>query len=138
MPEPSKWNKHWTEIALTFAKLSKDPITKVGSVIVTSDNRQCSGGYNGFARGIDENDSKWQRPTKYLYAVHSEENAILNCPFDVNGCKIYVTLQPCHRCLIRLLNAGIKEVYYLSDYANLEHKDIWLEHAKNFDIIQQL
>jgi dCMP deaminase len=129
MPTQEQWHRHWLEVAQVTAKLSKDPTTQVGAVVVTQDNRQCSIGYNGFAMGIEETPEKWQRPTKYEYVIHAELNAILNCPFDHKGCKLYLTLQPCHRCIEMVLNSGILDVYYLKEYENLCHKDIWLEHA---------
>lgn len=131
MPSQNKWDEHWINIAKDFAKLSKDPSTKVGAVIVTPDNRQFSGGYNGFARGIDDIDpSKWERPIKYERVVHAEMNAIIQCPFDTIGCSVYTTITPCHRCLIHLVNAGIKKVVYGDTYANLTHADIWYETAE--------
>ena len=129
MPTEQQWNKHWMMVAMVTSKLSKDPSTQVGAVIVTQDNRQCSIGYNGFAKGIEETPEKWQRPTKYEYVIHAELNAILNSPFDHKGCKLYLTLQPCHRCIEMIVNSGILDVYYLKEYPNLQYKDIWLEHT---------
>ncbi len=125
MPSENRWDQHWLEVAQVVSKLSKDKHTKVGCVIVSKDNRHCSIGYNGFAAGIDETDEKWERPTKYEYVIHSETNSLLNCPFDTVGCSCYITLQPCHRCISNLANAGIEKVVYLKDYPNLCHEDIW-------------
>jgi dCMP deaminase len=138
MPSQDQWNKHWMEVALVTSKLSKDPSTKVGAVIVTPDNRQCSIGYNGFAKGVIETEEKWQRPAKYERVIHAEMNSILNCPFETIGCKIYITHQPCHRCISHVLNSGILELYYLNTYDNLSHKDIWIEHAKLFRVCKHL
>jgi len=138
MASKDKWNKVWMKVARTVSELSKDPMTQIGVVIVTSDNRQCSVGYNGFAVGIDETESKWQRPTKYEYVIHGEINAIMNCPFDTKGCKIYLTHTPCHRCIAHLVNAGITEVYFLQPYANMTHKNIWEEHIPLFKVFQQV
>ena len=138
MPSNDKWNEFWMNMALQVASLSKDPITKVGSCIVTMDNRQCSIGYNGFPAGIEETEEKWQRPIKYEYTTHAEENAIINCPFDTKGTKIYITFQPCHKCIGKLIAAGIKEVYFKDYYERLENKHIWLEMSSQFDIIKKL
>lgn len=138
MANKKKWNETWMRVALTVAKLSKDPNTQVGAVIVTTDNRQCSVGYNGFAVGIEETEAKWQRPTKYEYVIHGEINAIMNCPFDTKGCKIYLTHTPCHRCIAHLVNAGITEVYYLQGYANLTHKEVWMEHVGLFKVFEKV
>jgi dCMP deaminase len=138
MPDHNKWNKHWLEVAKVTAKLSKDPSTQVGAVIVTPDNRQCSVGYNGFARGIEETAEKWARPIKYERVIHAEMNALLNCPFETVGCKLYITHQPCHRCISHVLNSGIVEVYYGIEYENIQHLDIWKEHAKLFKVCVNL
>lgn len=138
MANKDKWNKIWMRVARTVSELSKDAHTKVGAVIVTLDNRQCSVGYNGFACGIEETASKWERPTKYDYVIHGEINSIMNCPFDTKGCKIYLTHTPCHRCIAHLVNAGITEVYYNKEYDRLTHKEIWAEHIPLFKVFQKV
>lgn len=94
---------------------SKDPKTKVGCIIVKG--KKLSYGYNGFPTGVEETPEKWERPLKYEYSIHAEKNAIINCPFDTDGSVLYCTHKPCHRCLGAIINAGIKEVFYLEDYS---------------------
>ncbi|KAK5923797.1 hypothetical protein CgunFtcFv8_000734 [Champsocephalus gunnari] len=54
--------------------------------------------------------------TKYLYVCHAELNAIMNKnSADLKGCSIYVTLFPCNECAKLIIQAGMKEVVYLSD-----------------------
>lgn len=125
MPSPQEWDDHWLRIAQIVAHLSKDPSTKVGAAIVTPDNRQCSIGYNGFPKGVEEFETRWERPEKYDWVVHAELNAITNCPFDTKGCYMYVTHQPCHRCLASIVNAGITKVFYGEEYKNLPRVDVW-------------
>lgn len=138
MPSQNNWDSIWLNIALCVSKLSKDPSTKVGAVIVTKDNRQCSLGYNGFAKGLeDEIPESWERPLKYEKVIHAEINAIMNCPFDTHGCILYCTHQPCHRCLAHLVNSGINKVIFLHKYENLQYKDIWKETSELFDTIYQ-
>ena len=138
MPTQTQWDQHWLKIAQVTAQLSKDPTTKVGAVVVSPDNRQCSIGYNGFASGIEETPEKWERPEKYDWSIHAEENALFNSPFDKRGCSVYITLQPCHKCIGKLRNAGIKRVLYTTEYWNLQRKDIWDETAKLFDEVKQI
>jgi dCMP deaminase len=134
-----KWIKHWLKIAHVTSQLSKDPSTKVGAVVVTPDNRQCSLGYNGFADGIEDLEERWHtRPVKYEYVIHAEENAILNSPFDTKGCTLFCTHRCCHKCMARIIRAGIKRVYYVYDYANINHIDIIDNHAKLLDEIKQV
>lgn len=47
---------------------------------------------------------------------HAEVNAVLNKnSADVKDCTIYVGLFPCNECAKVIIQAGIKEVIYLSD-----------------------
>jgi len=138
MPNQNKWDDHWLNIASVWAKLSKDPSTKVGGVIVTPDNRQSSAGYNGLPRGVKETPDKWERPTKYEWVIHAELNAVMNCPFDTYGCSVYTTITPCHKCMEHMRNAGIQRVIYAEEYERLTHKDIWLEVAAEFEEVYQL
>ena len=52
--------------------------------------------------------------------MHAELNAILNARGrNVEGTRLYVALFPCNECAKAIIQAGIKEVIYLSDkYAN--------------------
>ena len=114
-------------IALLSAERSKDPGTQVGACIVSADKKILSMGYNGMPRGCHDTLMPWAREgapqdTKYMFVCHAELNAILN--YDGNnlhGSTIYTTLFPCNECTKALIQAGIKEVIYLSDkYANTD------------------
>jgi dCMP deaminase len=50
----NKWDKNFLQLAKTVSTFSKDPSTKVGAVIVDDDNRVISIGYNGFPKGIKD------------------------------------------------------------------------------------
>ena len=58
--------------------------------------------------------------------VHAEVNAITfsNC-VDLEGCTLYTTLFPCHECAKAIISAGIKEIYYLTDYQSLPEDFEW-------------
>lgn len=133
MPTKEKHNQTWLNIAKEVSKLSKDPSTKVGAVIVSKDNRNFSIGYNGFAKGYPEPKEVWNnKEEKHLRVIHAEENAIINCPFDTVGCKIYITISPCHRCIPRLINAGIEAVYFGEWYGSEKHKNLVREYINHF------
>ena len=121
------WDEFFMSIAILSAKRSKDPSTQVGACIVSKDNRVLSIGYNGAPNGFNDDRFPWDREgnpleTKYLYVVHAERNAILNfrgSRKDLEDSKIYVDLFPCNECAKEIIQAGIKEIIYLSDkYAN--------------------
>ncbi|MBQ2774953.1 MAG: dCMP deaminase family protein [Clostridia bacterium] len=114
------WDEYFMGIALLSANRSKDPNTQVGACIVNDRNRIMSVGYNGFPAGCDDNSFPWERSgdeydTKYPYVCHAELNAILNCSYDLHGCRIYVALFPCNECAKAIIQSGIKEVVYISD-----------------------
>lgn len=100
--------------------MSKDPRTKVGAAILSSDGRQVSLGYNGLPVGYPDTPENWTAPLKYEIVVHAEMNAILNAPFDTAGATLYCALKPCHRCLMHAINARIKRVvWYASEHRPL-------------------
>lgn len=120
---PSKTNVYMA-MAKLISKRSKDPNTQVGAVIVSSDDRILSVGYNGFPNGCSDNKFPWAREaeseydTKYPYVVHAELNAILNFRGDnkaFEGSTLYVTLFPCHECAKAIIQSGISRVVYLDN-----------------------
>lgn len=111
-------------VALLSARRSKDPSTQVGACIVNNQNKIVGAGYNGLPIGCDDDEFPWQKEggfleTKYPYVCHAELNAILNnIGIDLHGCRIYTALFPCNECSKAIIQAGIKEVIYLSDKYN--------------------
>ena len=116
-------------VSLLAAERSKDPSTQVGACIVSDDNRILSTGYNGFPQGCSDDDFPWNRDvtkgeTKYNFVVHAELNAILNAGGkSLLGSRIFVSLFPCHECAKAIIQAGVKEVVYLSDKYNGTESD---------------
>ncbi len=118
------WDDYFMGVSLLAANRSKDPSTQVGACIVSDDNRILSTGYNGFPQGCSDDDFPWNRDesqgeTKYNFVVHAELNAILNAGGkSLTGSRIFVSLFPCHECAKAIIQAGVKEVVYLSDKYN--------------------
>ena len=112
-PRSKKWSKRFMSLAKFISEWSKDPSTKVGAVIVDKDNRIISSGYNGFAKGVSDESSRYDdRSTKYKIILHAEENAIMFANRNLEGCSLYVTqLYPCAHCASLIIQSGIKEVY---------------------------
>lgn len=112
----SNWNDYFFEICDVIAKKSKDKSTKVGAVIVNTGNSIISTGYNGFPIGVDDSiENRFERPQKYLWTAHAEENAICFAArngVSLNGATLYVNrLLPCSKCTRMIIQAGIKKVY---------------------------
>ncbi|MFW6319714.1 MAG: deoxycytidylate deaminase, partial [Bacillota bacterium] len=97
------WDEYFMGVARLSAMRSKDPSTQVGACIVSAAKRIVGIGYNGFPRGIDDDQYPWENEgefinTKYPYVVHAEPNAILNSTVQLDDATLYVTLFPCHEC----------------------------------------
>lgn len=122
------WDEYFMGIALLSAQRSKDPGTQVGACIVGDDNRILSVGYNGMPIGCNDDDMPWDREgaseldTKYPFVCHAELNAILNYTGSkLKGARVYVSLFPCNECAKAIIQAGIREIIFLSDkYADSE------------------
>ena len=55
----------------------------------------------------------------YKRQIHAEANAIAQAAkhgISTHGASIYVTLEPCLYCLKLIISAGIREVFYESDF----------------------
>lgn len=108
------WDAYFLQIAALAATRSKDPSSQIGAVLVR-DRNIISTGYNGFPRGVDDSVvERYERPLKYQWVVHAEENCLLTAARNgvmTQGTTLYVTpLFPCSRCATSIVQAGIKEV----------------------------
>lgn len=123
------WDEYFMGIAQLSSLRSKDPKTKVGSVIVGEDNRILSIGYNGFPNNCSDEEFPWvaeaenELDKKDFYVVHSELNAILNYKgnrTNLEKSKIYVTLFPCCECAKAIIQCGIKEIIFKQDKESIK------------------
>ena len=114
------WNQYFMGIALLSAERSKDPNTQVGACIVDADNKILSVGYNGMPSGCKDDEMPWGRvgkplENKYFFVCHAELNAIRKASkklgdWRLEGCTMYVTLEPCQMCSGALVQSRIDEV----------------------------
>lgn len=117
------------DLAIQISQWSKDPSTKVGAIIVDSQRRIISTGYNGFPSGIEDTDERYNnRDLKYGLVIHAELNALLNAlrnGVSVKDGILYVYPLPvCQDCAKAIIQSGIKEVR-LFDGPELSN-DRWL------------
>lgn len=127
----NKWQEYFMSVAEDTAKLSRDPHTKVGAVIVNN-KRIKSTGFNGAPQNfpdelvpLDNNGDTLIRQ-KNTYMCHAELNAVLNYDGNIMNLKdsdIYVTVSPCSRCACMLAQVGIKRVIYKEKYHRKEETD---------------
>ena len=119
-----KWDRHFLQLCIDHARMSKDPSTRVGAVIVGPDREIRSAGFNGFPRGIADTAERLNdRDTKLRLVVHGEMNAVLAAArvgVPLKGCTLYLAATnvsglvwggpPCVRCTVEVIQAGITEI----------------------------
>jgi dCMP deaminase len=127
------WHHYFMEIAEQVATRSKDPSTKVGCVIVSDDKVVVSTGYNGIPRGVEDHDYRMERPAKYLWTSHAEENAVAQAArvgARLAGGTVYTTNVPCSRCARMLIQAGITTIYAMNNGTKMV--------LEEFDVAQKM
>jgi len=97
---------------------SKDESTKVGAVIVDSDNTVISVGFNGLPRRIQDTDQRLNnRDVKLKMIIHAEINAIITAKRPLNGTTIYTyPFMSCSQCAGLIIQSGIcRHISYKTD-----------------------
>lgn len=107
-----EWDRYFLELAEVVSTRSPDPNTKHGCVLVDKNNRVLSTGYNGPIQGLSHELIEWERPNKYLWMIHAEDNAVTFAKCDLEGSTAYITGRPCVPCLRRLVQAGVKSIVF--------------------------
>lgn len=106
-----KWDKRFMELAKQVATWSKDKSTGVGAVIVNDKKKVLSLGFNGFARGVnDDIEERHSRPIKDYYVIHAEKNALDEAETSLEGATIYCTFFTCATCAHGIIQKGLKKV----------------------------
>ena len=109
-----KWNMRFLEMAKMVGSWSKDPSTQVGAVIVDDARRVISLGYNGFPKGVADNQRLDDRKEKYKMIVHAERNALLFANTSVKDATIFTyPFMPCPICTGMIIQSGIRRVVSL-------------------------
>ena len=104
MSVDNNYINHFMIEAMNMAKLAFDnDEVPVGAIVVN--NGEIIG--RGFNQVI----------TKNSVSSHAEINAINQASqymknYRLNGCDIYVTLEPCHMCAKAIIDARIKSLYF--------------------------
>lgn len=107
----SNWDQRFLDLAALVATWSKDPSTGCGAVVVDTNNRVVSLGFNGFPRSVrDDMAIRVDRERKLMRTIHAEENALLFAQRPVEGFTIYVNAPPCAKCTAKIIQAGIARI----------------------------
>ena len=100
----NKYMEKALQLANKAKKINEIP---VGSVVVDSKGEIIASSYNTNARDKD--------PTAHAEINAIREACILLNSERLNGCDIYVTLEPCIMCAAAISRAKIKRLYYGAD-----------------------
>ncbi len=116
------WNQFFMAQSHLLALRSTCTRLSVGATIVR-DKRIIAGGYNGSISGDDHCIDKgcYVVDNHCVRTVHAEVNALLQCAkygTPTNGADIYVTHFPCLPCTKSIIQSGIKNLFYATDYKN--------------------
>jgi dCMP deaminase len=152
----AKYRTLFMDMAKRSAEMSYCERAKVGAVIV-KDDRVIVNSWNGTITGADNcceeacevcrgsgkvssyEERKCERCggkglTSKKTVVHAEANAILFAAkngIKTEGCSVYVTLSPCVECSKMMIQAGIKEVIYDTEYRDMSGADFLKENGIN-------
>ena len=122
----------WEVYFLKMAKLASTRSTcirrHVGAVLV-KEKKILATGYNGVPSGIshcmdvgclrDEEQIPSGQRHELCRGLHAEQNAILQAAYhgvSIQGSVLFCTNFPCVICSKMLINAGIRQIFYLEGY----------------------
>jgi len=123
----NKWDKRFLDIAKSVSTWSKDPSRKIGAIAVRN-RKMLSTGYNGFPKGIEDSQERYDnREVKYQYVVHAEINCIYNAAengISLRDSTLYIYGLPvCGNCALGIIQAGVTRVVSVSEGT----PDRWIE-----------
>lgn len=104
----NKWDRRFTEMAKLVSTWSKDPDNQVGAVLVSSDNRVLSTGFNGLPKGVDTVTKT--RQDKLAMTLHAEVNCLIRAQPWPGERTLYVSRFPCSQCAALTIQAGVTRV----------------------------
>lgn len=119
-----RWDQHFLRMAQEQCRMSDDPATQVGAVIVGEGGAILAVGFNAFPQGIEVRTSRLQnRDTKLRLMVHAEMHALMAAArngVSVRDATLYLAATdetglvwggpPCCRCTVHVIQAGIRRV----------------------------
>lgn len=130
------------DVAVVTARRSTCLRRAVGAVLLDSHGHILSTGYNGVAAGVphcnDADDGIFTHACpgatalsgtnlNACYAIHAEQNALLQCRDVQTIAECYVTTAPCITCTKLLMNTSCDAIIFLDDYPHIhESEKLWM------------
>jgi len=149
-------DEYFMEMARLVSSRSTCVRRAVGCVLVDAKNRVLATGYNGVPTGQEHcnepvmvemtnmthknrrlqlvfekscpgsTEVKSGQSLDSCFAVHAEQNAVLQCPDTDRIVRAYVTAFPCTSCAKLLLNTGCRDIIYDQEYGDSVGMNLWL------------
>lgn len=127
-PKRPTWPEYFMAITSLVAKRSTCLRRSVGAILV-KERRILATGYNGAPAGLKHcaeagclrENSAIPSGTRHelCRGLHAEQNVIIQAAYhgiSIHGAALFCTNKPCVICSKMLINAGIREIYYLDGY----------------------
>ena len=121
-------DEYFMTLAVDAARRATCKRHKIGAILVDSNNRVVSTGYNGAPAGMahcldigcvrDELKIASGTQIETCRGIHAEQNALLQAEsmYRLGGGTCYCVYQPCVTCAKLLINAGVLRVVYITPY----------------------
>ncbi len=121
------WDEYFSKIAAEVATRSTCPRLSVGAVLV-KDKHIISTGYNGVPQGVSHCDDTGcvVVDNHCSLSIHAEVNAISHCGVDTRYSVLYVTANPCAKCVMAAHAAGIRRIVYSTLYRPVDYVQLGL------------
>jgi len=125
------WDETFMNLALILAQRTACKFHTAGVVLVDTNNRIVSVGYNGPTAGDDHclevgcakvDGDPVTGKLKRCRGAHAEINSIINAQDTrrLVGATVYTALYPCYDCMKAFNNVGIKEIVYFEKYERIK------------------
>jgi len=118
------WGEYFMYMARLVATRATCDRKKVGAVLVDKNRRVVATGYNGSPRGLPHCDEAGHELVNMdgrdscVRTLHAESNALDYAGVRAENCLLFVTVIPCYDCAKRIVNSGVKSVFYEEYYAS--------------------
>jgi len=129
------WDYKFLEIAELLSEMSHCQKIKVCALAVKN-NRIIATGLNGTVKGMpnccdvfDKSNLEHHHDWSQHNEIHAEQNLITEVAkckgSSLEGCSIYINLQPCSTCALLLTNIGVKRIIFSKRYhkSDTEHSE---------------
>lgn len=137
-------DEYFIEMAKLVATRSTCLRRHVGCVLVDVDNHVMATGYNGVPSGFDHCNAGSECPGAHAasgtqldgcFAVHAEQNALLQCKDTMRIKAAYVTATPCISCMKMLLNTSCQTIWSLEAYPHNDAVKLWEKAGRELKLI---